>query len=95
MAYNNLSGCIPDSGQFASFSMDSYIGNKNLQNMSPGNVCSPGSGRATAAPAPEDVDETPDDLILYVVCASFVLAFWATIAFSFCHPYGRAVMLKL
>ena len=95
VAYNNLSGCIPDSGQFASFSMDSYIGNKKLQNLSPGNVCSPGSGRATAAPAPEDVDETPDDLILYVVCASFVLAFWATIAFSFCHPYGRAVMLKL
>jgi len=93
VAYNNLSGCIPDSGQFASFSMDSYIGNKNLQNMSPGNVCSPGAGRA--APAPEDVDETPDDLILYVVCASFVLAFWATIAFSFCHPCGRAVILKL
>ncbi|XP_039821483.1 receptor-like protein 15 isoform X2 [Panicum virgatum] len=95
VAYNNLSGCIPGSGQFASFSMDSYIGNKNLQDMSPGNVCSPGSGRATAAPAPEDVDETPDDLILYVVCASFVLAFWATIAFSFCHPCGRAVILKL
>ncbi|KAG2575201.1 hypothetical protein PVAP13_7KG420201 [Panicum virgatum] len=96
VAYNNLSGCIPDSGQFASFSMDSYIGNKNLQNLSLlGNVCSgsPGSGRA--APAPENVDETPDDLILYVVCASFVLAFWATIAFSFSHPCGRAVMLKL
>ncbi|CAL5014534.1 unnamed protein product [Urochloa decumbens] len=96
VAYNNLSGCIPDSAQFASFSMDSYIGNKNLQNMSLGNACSAGSsGRVAPAPVPEDADEASDDLILYVVSASFVLAFWATVAFSFCHPYGRSVMLRL
>ncbi|OEL29702.1 Receptor-like protein 12 [Dichanthelium oligosanthes] len=94
VAYNNLSGCIPDSGQFASFSMDSYIGNKNLQNMSLGNVCSANSGHVAPAPE-EDVDETSADLILYVVSASFVLSFWATVAFFFCHPYGRSVMLKL
>ncbi|KAL6651512.1 hypothetical protein ACP70R_010437 [Stipagrostis hirtigluma subsp. patula] len=94
VAYNNLSGCIPDSGQFGSFSMDSYHGNTNLQNTSLRNGCSAGSG--SVVPTPEDMGETSDDVVLYVVsAASFVLAFWITVAFSFCHSYGRSVMLKL
>ncbi|KAJ1264125.1 hypothetical protein BS78_09G238500 [Paspalum vaginatum] len=94
VAYNNLSGCIPDSGQFASFSTYSYIGNKNL-----GNACSANSGRVPLPPAaPEDVgeNETSDDPVLYVViAASFMLTFWATLAFSFCHPFGCSIILKL
>ncbi|KAJ1273053.1 hypothetical protein BS78_06G250700 [Paspalum vaginatum] len=96
VAYNNLSGCIPDSGQFASFGMDSYQGNKNLTStMSLGNGCS--GALAPVAPAvEEDAGAPSDDLILYVVSASsFVLAFWDTVAFSFCHSYGRSVILKL
>ncbi|WVZ87433.1 hypothetical protein U9M48_034069 [Paspalum notatum var. saurae] len=91
VAYNNLSGCIPDSGQFASFGMDSYQGNKNLTStMSLGNGCS--AALAPVAPVlEEDAGAWSDDLILYVVSASsFVLAFWATVAFSFCHSYGRS-----
>ncbi|XP_048556923.1 receptor-like protein 45 [Triticum urartu] len=93
VAYNNLSGCIPNSGQLSSFSMDSYLPNTNLHNITQGDTC--------AAPGPDpavgkDVEETPSDPVLYVVTAAgFVLAFWATIGFSFCHPYGRSVMLKL
>ena len=94
VAYNNLSGCIPDSGQFGTFSMGSYQGNKNLQDMSLGHGCSAGSG--SISPVLEDAGEASDDVILDVVsAASFVLAFWATVAFSFCHPYGRSVMLKI
>lgn len=93
-AYNNLSGCIPDSGQFGSFSNDSYQGNNNLHKMSHGNRCSPGS---EPGPLPsEGGDQKPDDPVLHAVsAASFVLAFWATVAFLFCHSFGRRVILKL
>lgn len=93
VAYNNLSGCIPNSGQLGSFSMDSYLGNTNLRKITQGSIC--------AAPGPdpvleEVVGETAGDPVLYAVtAASFILAFWATVAFSFCHPYGRYVILKL
>uniref|UniRef100_A0A453D8M8 Leucine-rich repeat-containing N-terminal plant-type domain-containing protein n=3 Tax=Aegilops tauschii subsp. strangulata TaxID=200361 RepID=A0A453D8M8_AEGTS len=93
VAYNNLSGCIPNSGQLSSFNMDSYLANINLHNITHGNTC--------AAPSPDpaagkDVEEMRSDPVLYVVTAvGFVFAFWATIGFSFCHPYGRSVMLKL
>ncbi|XP_044326555.1 receptor-like protein 1 [Triticum aestivum] len=93
VAYNNLSGCIPNYGQLGSFSMDSYLANANLHEITQGNTC--------AAPGPDpavgnDVEETPSDLVLYVVTAAgFVLTFWATVGFSFCHPYGRSVMLKM
>ncbi|KAM3390686.1 hypothetical protein ACQJBY_012343 [Aegilops geniculata] len=93
VAYNNLSGCIPNSGQLGSFSMDSYLPNTNLHNSTQANTC--------AAPGPDpaarkDVEETPSDLVLYVfTAAGFVLTFWATVGFSFCHPYGRSVMLKM
>ena len=40
VAYNNLSGCIPSSGQFSSFNTESYLGNTNLQNSSQGDQCS-------------------------------------------------------
>nr|XP_020181382.2 receptor-like protein 14 [Aegilops tauschii subsp. strangulata] len=92
VAYNNLSGCIPNSGQLSSFGrVDSYLANTNLHQITQGNMC--------AAPDPvaqEDVGETPSDPVLYAVtAASFILAFWAIVAFSFYHPYGRSVMLKL
>ncbi|XP_044968258.1 receptor-like protein 13 [Hordeum vulgare subsp. vulgare] len=93
VAYNNLSGCIPNSGQLGSFSMDSYLPNTNLHKIIEGNTC--------AAPGPDlssvkDDRETHSAPVLYVVTAAgFVLAFWATIGFSFFHPYGRSVMLNL
>ncbi|VAH53237.1 unnamed protein product [Triticum turgidum subsp. durum] len=92
VAYNNLSGCIPNYGQLGSFSMDSYLPNTNLHEITQGNTCAaPGPGPAVG----NDV-ETPNDLVLYVVTAAgFVLTFWATVGFSFCHPYGRSVILKL
>nr|XP_020153145.3 receptor-like protein 1 [Aegilops tauschii subsp. strangulata] len=92
VAYNNLSGCIPNSGQLG-FGMESYLGNTNLNQITQGNMC--------AAPSPDpiaekDVGETPSNPVLYVVtAAAFVLAFWATVGFSFCQPYGRSVMLKM
>ncbi|XP_039802656.1 receptor like protein 21-like [Panicum virgatum] len=92
VAYNNLSGCIPNSGQFSSFNMESYLGNTNLQNSSQGNQCSPILGPMEV----DNVDETFDDPVLYIICAtSFVLAFWATVAFFFCLPFGQRVMLQL
>ncbi|VAH37931.1 unnamed protein product [Triticum turgidum subsp. durum] len=92
VAYNNLSGCIPNSGQLG-FGMESYLGNTNLHQITQGDMC--------AAPSPDpaagkEVEETTGDPVLYVVTAAgFVLAFWATIGFSFYHPYGRSVMLKM
>uniref|UniRef100_A0A0E0KVY9 non-specific serine/threonine protein kinase n=1 Tax=Oryza punctata TaxID=4537 RepID=A0A0E0KVY9_ORYPU len=92
VAYNNLSGCIPNSGQFGTFGMDSYQGNINLRNMSKGNICSPDSG-AGDLPS-EGRDSMAGDPVLYAVsAASFVLAFWATVAFLFFHPLGRHVIL--
>uniref|UniRef100_A0ACD5YDF0 Uncharacterized protein n=1 Tax=Avena sativa TaxID=4498 RepID=A0ACD5YDF0_AVESA len=89
VAYNNLSGCLPDSGQFDTFDKNSYKGNKNLRS------CTSSSGPV----APNGtVGSTPDDSdpILYVVtAASFVLAFWATVTFVFCHSFGQRVLLKL
>ncbi|XP_039840036.1 receptor-like protein 15 [Panicum virgatum] len=91
-AYNNLSGCIPNSGQFSSFNMESYLGNADLQNSSKGSQCSPVLGPMEV----EDVGEASDDPVLYIICAaSFVLAFWATVAFLFCLPFGQRVMLQL
>jgi len=92
VAYNNLSGCIPNSGQFSSFNMESYLGNTDLQNSSQGNQCSPVLGPMEV----EDVGEASDDPVLYIICAaSFVLAFWATVVFLFCLPFGQRVMLQL
>jgi len=92
VAYNNLSGCIPSSGQFSSFNMESYLGNTDLQNSSKENQCSLVLGPMEV----EDVGEASDDPILYIICApSFVLAFWATVAFLFCLPFGQRVMLQL
>ncbi|PUZ67711.1 hypothetical protein GQ55_3G457100 [Panicum hallii var. hallii] len=92
VAYNNLSGCVPSSGQFSSFSMESYLSNTDLQNSSQGNQCSPAPGSMEV----EDVGEAADDPVLYIIgAASFVLAFWATVAFLFCLPFGQRVMLQL
>uniref|UniRef100_A0A0E0PEV9 non-specific serine/threonine protein kinase n=1 Tax=Oryza rufipogon TaxID=4529 RepID=A0A0E0PEV9_ORYRU len=92
VAYNNLSGCIPNSGQFGTYGMDSYQGNSNLRSMSKGNICSPDSG-AGDLPS-EGRDSMADDPVLYAVsAASFVLAFWGTVAFLFFHPLGRRAIL--
>ncbi|XBI59481.1 hypothetical protein VPH35_040534 [Triticum aestivum] len=92
VAYNNLSGCIPNSGQLGSFGMDSYLANTNLHMITQGNMCTPGPDPV----AEEDVGETSGDPILYIVMAAgFILAFWATVAFSLFHPYGRSVIFKL
>uniref|UniRef100_A0A0D9ZRL4 non-specific serine/threonine protein kinase n=1 Tax=Oryza glumipatula TaxID=40148 RepID=A0A0D9ZRL4_9ORYZ len=92
VAYNNLSGCIPNSGQFGTFSMDSYQGNSYLRNMPKGNICSPDS-EAGDLPS-EGRDSMADDPVLYAVsAASFVLAFWATVAFLFFHPLGWHAIL--
>uniref|UniRef100_J3M208 Leucine-rich repeat-containing N-terminal plant-type domain-containing protein n=1 Tax=Oryza brachyantha TaxID=4533 RepID=J3M208_ORYBR len=92
VAYNNLSGCIPNSGQFSSFTMDSYQGNSNLHNMSKGNICSPDSGKGNLPS--EGRDSMADDPVLYAVsAASFVLAYWTTVAFLFFHPLGRRAII--
>ncbi|CAL5052252.1 unnamed protein product [Urochloa decumbens] len=95
VAYNNLSGCIPNSGQFGSFAMDSYQGNTNLHNMSQGDECSPSHGSGAGDTPPEGSDRITDNPVLYAVsAASFILAFWTTIAFMVCHPAGWKVILK-
>lgn len=90
VAYNK--GCIPSSSQFGSFGWDSYLGNMNLHNVSRGNRCSP-------IPVPveeEDVGGASEDPILYIIsAASFVLAFWATVAFTFCHSSRKCAVLQL
>ncbi|TVU16338.1 hypothetical protein EJB05_39897, partial [Eragrostis curvula] len=92
VAYNNLSGCIPNSGQFNSFSTESYLGNINLHNISQGSKCAPSSGPVVQ----KDLGDTSDDPVLYAIsAASFVFAFWATVAFLLCHPFGRHVILQL
>uniref|UniRef100_K3XVE6 Leucine-rich repeat-containing N-terminal plant-type domain-containing protein n=2 Tax=Setaria italica TaxID=4555 RepID=K3XVE6_SETIT len=95
VAYNNLSGCIPNSGQFGSFTTDSYQGNSNLHDMSQGDGCSSSHGSGAGGMPPEGNDVIADDPVLYAVsAASFVLAFWATVASMVCHPSGRHVILK-
>ncbi|KAM3390692.1 hypothetical protein ACQJBY_012348 [Aegilops geniculata] len=92
VAYNNLSGCIPNSGQLGSFGMESYLANTNLHKITQGNMCTPSLDPI----AEEDVGEMFGDPILYMVMAAgFILAFWATVAFSLLHPYGRSIMFKL
>nr|CAB3448455.1 unnamed protein product [Digitaria exilis]CAB3470228.1 unnamed protein product [Digitaria exilis] len=94
VAYNNLSGCIPNSGQFGSFTAESYQGNGNLHSMSQGGGCSSHGSGADDMPV-EGSDRIEDDPVLYAVsAASFVLAFWATVAFIVCHPVGRLVILR-
>ncbi|KAM0837992.1 hypothetical protein ACQ4PT_061276 [Festuca glaucescens] len=93
VAHNNLSGCIPNSGQLGLFGMESYLANTNLHKITQGNMCTaPGPD-----PVPEeDAGEMHGDPVLYVItAAAFVLAFWATVGFSFFHSYGRYVVLKL
>ncbi|KAF7006125.1 hypothetical protein CFC21_021190 [Triticum aestivum] len=89
VAYNNLSGCLPATGQLSTFDIDSYRGNKNLRS------CNSSSGpvawKDMAGNAPDDSDP-----ILYIISAiSFVLAFWFTVTFVFCHSFGQRVVLKL
>uniref|UniRef100_M0WVA9 Uncharacterized protein n=1 Tax=Hordeum vulgare subsp. vulgare TaxID=112509 RepID=M0WVA9_HORVV len=94
---NKFGGTIPQnlSGESLMFMdlHDNELSGKlgTVSRITQGNMC--------AAPDPvahEDVGETLSDPTLYAVTvASFVLGFWAIVGFSFCHPYGRSVMLKL
>ncbi|XBI88163.1 hypothetical protein VPH35_026155 [Triticum aestivum] len=89
VAYNNLSGCLPATGQLSTFDMDSYRGNKNLRSCN--SSSGPGARKDTVGNTPDDSDP-----ILYIIsAASFVVAFWSTVTFVFCHSFGQRVILKL
>ena len=79
VSYNNLSGCMPWSGQFSTFSMESYTGNINLHNLSKGGLCVSNSSLTIKW---ENVRESyQEDPVLYTMsAASFVLAFFATVS---------------
>ncbi|KAM3392866.1 hypothetical protein ACQJBY_013815 [Aegilops geniculata] len=89
VADNNLSGCLPATGQLSTFDMDSYRGNNNLTS------CISHSGpvgrNGTVGSAPDD----SDPILSVVTAVSFVLAFWATITFVFCHSFGQRAIVKL
>ncbi|XBI88195.1 hypothetical protein VPH35_026183 [Triticum aestivum] len=89
VADNNLSGCLPATGRLSTFDMDSYRGNNNLTS------CISHSGpvgrNGTVGSAPDD----SDPILSVVTAISFVLAFWATVTFVFCHTFGQRVILKL
>ncbi|XP_047068636.1 receptor-like protein 45 [Lolium rigidum] len=89
VAYNNLSGCLPDSGQFGAFDVDSYRGNNNLRS------CTASSGPVVRNGTVIHVPDDPDPIPYVVSAVSFVLAFWATATFVFCHSFGQRVILKL
>ncbi|KAE8801995.1 LRR receptor-like serine/threonine-protein kinase GSO1 [Hordeum vulgare] len=89
VAYNDLSGCLPGSGQLSTFDNDSYRGNNNLRS------CTSSSGPISPNAVARSVTDDSDSILYVVSAVSFVLAFWATITFVFCHPFGRRVVLKL
>ncbi|CAL5070383.1 unnamed protein product [Urochloa decumbens] len=97
VAYNNLSGCLPDAGQLSLFNMTSFEGNMDLREASPGSVCAAGSspdGPSRWQPGAGG-EEARDPALYAVSAASFVLSFWATVGFIFCHSYGQRMVLKL
>jgi hypothetical protein len=98
VAYNYLSGCVPDGGQLGSFDATSYVGNRDLEEASRGSSeCAAGSEPPDASlpPSQHSGDEAAGAVLYAVSAASFVLSFWVTVGFMFCHPYGRHVILKL
>ncbi|CAL5014539.1 unnamed protein product [Urochloa decumbens] len=97
VAYNNLSGCVPDAGQLSLFDMTSFEGNRDLRKASPGSVCTAGSppdGPPLWQPGAGG-EEAMDPALYAVSAASFVLSFWITVGFIFCHSYGQRMVLKL
>ncbi|CAL5092651.1 unnamed protein product [Urochloa decumbens] len=94
VVYNKLSGCIPNSGQFGSFGAESYLGNANLHSLSQGSRCS--AVPSSVEEGDVEDEEASEDPILYIIsAASFVLAFWATVAFTCCHSLGQHLILRL
>uniref|UniRef100_A0ACD5YYZ3 Uncharacterized protein n=1 Tax=Avena sativa TaxID=4498 RepID=A0ACD5YYZ3_AVESA len=89
VANNNLSGCLPDSGQLGTFDTDSYRGNNNLRS------CTSSSGPVAWNGTEGSTPNYSDPVLYMVTAASFVLAFWATVTFVFCHSVGQRVILKL
>jgi hypothetical protein len=88
VAYNSLSGCVPSFGQFGTFGAGSYEGNKQLKMDC---STSPPSGPIP----PRDENEMVVDAGPYAMgAASFVLAFWTTVAFMFCHSIEQRLVLK-
>ncbi|CAL5014537.1 unnamed protein product [Urochloa decumbens] len=97
VAYNNLSGCVPDAGQLSLFNMTSFEGNRDLREASPGSVCAASSspdGPSRWQPGAGG-EEVRDPALYAVSAASFVLSFWITVGFIFCHSYGQRMVLKL
>ncbi|CAL5029692.1 unnamed protein product [Urochloa decumbens] len=95
VAYNNLSGCVPDVGQLSSFNMTSFEGNRDLREASPGSDCTAGSSPDGPSPWQPGSKEAKDPALYAVGAASFVLSFWITVGFIFCHSYGQRMVLKL
>jgi hypothetical protein len=90
VAYNHLSGCVSCSAQFSTFGENSYKNNSQLEM-----ECSSSPPGLEPGPIPAH-DETVVAAGTYAVgAASFVLMFWTTITFSFCHSTGRRMVLKL
>ncbi|CAM0149080.1 unnamed protein product [Urochloa decumbens] len=94
VAYNNLSGCVPDVGQLSSFNMTSFEGNRDLREASPGSDCAAGSSPDGPSPWQPGSEGAKDPALYAVGAASFVLSFWITVGFIFCHSYGQRMVLK-
>ncbi|CAO2043974.1 unnamed protein product [Urochloa humidicola] len=95
VAYNNLSGCVPDAGQLSLFNMTNFEGNRDLREASPGSMCMAGSSSDGPSPWQPGSEEAKDPVLYAVSAASFVLSFWVTVGFIFCHSYGQRTILKL
>lgn len=81
VAYNNLSGCMPWSGQFSTFSTDSYVGNVNLHS-----TCVSDSSPIKEEAAGASYQE--EDPVLYTMSVTaFLLAFFATVSIMLFHSF--------
>lgn len=81
VAYNNLSGCVPWSGQFSTFSTDSYVGNVNLHS-----TCVSDSSPIKEEAAGASYQE--EDPVLYTMSVTaFLLAFFATVSIMLFHSF--------
>jgi hypothetical protein len=81
VVYNHLSGCVPSSGQFGTFNARSYEGNNQLK-MNCSSAAPPGF---EPSPFPPREEMLVDAGTYAIGAASFVLAFWVTVAPSFCR----------
>jgi Leucine-rich repeat (LRR) protein len=88
VAYGNLSGCILSSGQFNSFSAESYVWATLTFTMYHRGTCA----LPRQSPWKKKLWRrhlTTRSLIYIISASSFVLAFWATVWFMFFHSFGQ------